>query len=121
MSRVMEGDLQADGGEKQGEEDENTDVYRDIGKELDVEWEQKHERKLNQAEENRISNNGRKELDFILRQHWDTVRVRHNVDEAALVRPLELRINQQRTPSENKNKEIYTRKTPVFAQLCDTT
>lgn len=68
----------ADGEEREGEEDKNTDMYCKIAEESNVEWEKDLARNLNEADENRTYNNGWKELESILRQHLETVRVRYS-------------------------------------------
>lgn len=58
-----------------------------------MEGEQALARKLNEAEEHGISNNGGKEHECIFRQLRDTVPILYKGEEAVLVHRLELRIN----------------------------
>lgn len=77
---VMEGAFHADGGEDVEANKKYSGEWCDIGKETDQEWDRALTGKMDEANKNGMSPNGKVILEPLIRNHRDGICLRYNGD-----------------------------------------
>lgn len=103
IGRVLDGVFHADGGADDADLDED-DGWLDLGPEDPVEKERVLKSKLQEAKERGLSTKGYKDLENLLREYGDTIKLRLDAGKPADIEPLRVSVKPDSAPIRAKQR-----------------